>query len=161
MWIQLLFPLIVVGAVGLLFYAAWAGRRPGAEVIASRERFALRIAFALALVPSLLLLVVPVYSGLSERTTTGGVRTTSWTSGTMLQANGSWILVVLLVPVALTAAGLAVRAAPQRRTVARIGATLLTVFVLLAIFTVGFFYLPAAVALWMAAFGTPPVERSA
>ena len=161
MWIQLLFPLILACAAGLLFYAVWAGRRQGAEAIASRGRFALRTAFALALIPSLLLLVVPVYSGLSERATaSGGTGTVSEIRGTLIQSEGIWVLVVLLLPIALTAAGLAARAAPQRRTVIRIGAALLTVFVVLGSFTVGLLYLPAAVALWIAAFVTPSAEQS-
>jgi hypothetical protein len=162
MWIQLLFPLVLIAAVGLLLRGIVIGRQPnGAEVPSVRERVALRVAFLLALAPALLLLVVPTYSGLSESASaSGGAPVTTTMRGTLLQANGLWALVPLSLPVVLTAAGLAARSSAQRRSVIRTAAALLTVFVVLGALSVGPVYLPAAAALWIAALSTPPAKRA-
>ena len=155
MWIQFVFPLLVVAAAGLLVRAIVIGREAvSAEFHTVRERIALRAAFALALIPSAVLLVVPVYAALTEsETTSSGSPASSMSRGTLIQANGLWVLAVLFLPVVLTAAGLAARASTQRRSVIRAGALLLTAFVVLAGFSVGLLYLPSAVALWVAAIG--------
>jgi len=157
MWIQLLFPLVLIAAVGVLLRGIVIGRQPGGAGVPSvRERVALRAAFLLALVSSLLLLVVPTYSGLSESASaTGGARVTTMMRGTLLQANGLWVLVPLSLPVVLTAAGLAARSSAQRRSVIGSAAALLTAFVLLAAFSIGLAYLPSAAALWLAALSAP------
>lgn len=162
MWIQLLFPLVLIAPVGLLLRGIVIGRQPGgAEVPSVRERVALRVAFLLALVPSLMLLLVPTYAGLSESASSmSGVPITTMMRGTLLQANGLWVLVPLSLPVVLTAAGLAARSAAQRRSVIGPAAALLTVFVFLAAFSIGLAYLPSAAALWVSALSTPPAPRA-
>src|SRR5687767_7280827 len=73
MWIQLLAPLVMLAAVGLLVQGIYLGRqsKPTATQVGA-DRIARWVAFGLALIPSLLLLVVPVYSGLREVANTGG-----------------------------------------------------------------------------------------
>ena len=163
MWIQLLFPLVLTAAGGLLLRGIVIGRQPGgAEVRSVKERVALWLAFLLAVAPSLLLLVVPTSSGLSESASaSGGAPVTATIRGTLLQASGLWALVPLSLPVILTVAGLAVRSSVGRRTVLLSAAALLSLFVFLTALSLGMVYLPSAAALWVAALSAPPAERAA
>lgn len=73
-------------------------------------------------------------------------------SASIIEGNGLGVLVPMLVPVALTAIGLLNALTRERRnTISKFlmgaSAVLLMAFCGLAMFTIGMFYLPAAVAL--------------
>jgi hypothetical protein len=77
-------------------------------------------------------------------------------SASIIEGNGLGVLVPMLVPVALTAIGLLNALTRDRRnTISKFlmwaSAVLLIVFCGMAMFTIGMFYLPAAVALLVAA----------
>ena len=100
-------------------------------------------AFAWALGASVLLLFLPVY----ESDPGGGA--------TLVDENGAGVIAVLAIPVAIAAAGLALKG--RGRAVA---AVLAGAFVVLGSFTVGLFYAPTAILLIVAAGrSTRPPER--
>ncbi|HEU4642597.1 MAG TPA: hypothetical protein VFS44_09090 [Gemmatimonadaceae bacterium] len=72
-------------------------------------------------------------------------------TATLLAVNGPRALIALLLPVLLTALPLLARRPATRRRLAGAAAVLLGVFVLLGAASVGLFYLPAALALVLAA----------
>ena len=98
-------------------------------------------AFAAALGASLLLLVVPVYG----TDPPGGA--------TLVHENGTGVIAVLAVPVAIAGAALV---APRGRAIL---AGLAGAFVLATGFTVGVFYAPTAILLILAASRRPPRAR--
>jgi hypothetical protein len=92
----------------------------------------------LALAAAIFLLMWPVYTGFD------GVRATR---ATLLQINGSWAILPLAFPVIVALLPLVLR----RQAIGIIAAVLIGAFSLLAGFTVGLFYVPAAVAMLLAA----------
>ena len=76
-------------------------------------------------------------------------------SASIIAANGWWILMPLLVPVALTAIGILAAITwnhqLRNKVFLWVAAALLAMFCTLGMFSVGIFYLPAAVALLIAA----------
>jgi hypothetical protein len=114
------------------------------------------VAFLLALAASVLLLVVPVYNSERSSTLTDGSRrtqpvTTTVSRSTLLQENGPAVLVTLSVPLLVTVVPLLPRGTARRGAWRLASALVLTVLCILAGFSIGLFYLPAAVALWVAA----------
>lgn len=128
-------------------------RRASGVVVRPHRRWA-SASFALATSASLLLLVVPSYSGSEcESTFHGPTATThcSSTHATLIEENGTvGVLILLAVPVVLTAGGLI--ASRCARTGA---AVLLCMFVLITGFSIGAAYLPCAFAAVLAARRTP------
>lgn len=80
-------------------------------------------------------LVVDVYEG-------------SRPSQTVVQAHGTWVIALLLVPPALAALPLAVKP-DRRRTAVLSAAAALTLFALITGFTIGTPYLLAAALMWV------------
>ena len=70
-------------------------------------------------------------------------------SQTVFQANGSWVIALLLVPLVLVALPLAVPP-DRRRTAVLSAAAALTLFALITGFTIGRPYLLAATLMWVA-----------
>ena len=105
---------------------------------------------------SLLLLVLPIYttgSGSYSVDSHGEVVSGS-SSGraTILAVNGPRGLIGLVIPPILALAPVLVPGQQRQRRAAGLSAIALTVFVLLAGFSIGMFYLPAALAMiWAAA----------
>lgn len=95
--------------------------------------------FGLALVAAIFLLVWPVYSGFD------GVRITH---ATLLHVNGSWVIVPVCFPVVIALLPLVFR----RQAIRIVAAILLCGFSFITGFTIGRFYLPAAVTMLLAAF---------
>jgi hypothetical protein len=94
--------------------------------------------FGLALLAAGYLLVFPIYSGSNA---------TQQTHATLLQVNGPHALIPVLFPVLITLITLLLG-----KWVFRVAATILIgLFVLIGGFTIGLFYLPAAILMWMAA----------
>lgn len=81
-------------------------------------------------------LVVDVYEG-------------SGPSQTVVQANGSWVIALLLVPLAFVALPL-VMPPDRRRTAVLSAAAALTLFALITGFTIGAPYLLPAAVMWLA-----------
>lgn len=109
-------------------------------------------------------LSVPVGTSVSSATTSSassgtstGVETTEVTttsSETLLEAEGASVVILLLIPVAI--ALIAALARGRRRRGVRLGAGIAsTAACLVAILTLGFFYLPAALLLLASAIRTP------
>ena len=101
-----------------------------------------------ALAASALLLVLPAYSG----SIGGQARQAS-----LLDVNGSWALVPLSVPLVLVLIPLAF----AKRAVRVAACIVLFAFVVAGGFTIGLFYLPAAVLLLLAAVLDPPPKAQA
>lgn len=116
------------------------------------------VAHVLTWVVALWLVVGPVYQGVSETAVTpGGVASESTRfAATLIEVNGLSVLPSLLAPVVLTA--LALLAAlitgvglARRRVLLWVTSVLLLGFCAVGIFSIGLFYLPAAVALFVSA----------
>ena len=70
----------------------------------------------------------------------------------LFEAEGWLAVAIVAIPVALAALTLPFREGPSAR-VARAGAAgLLTIFFVLGLFSIGLFFIPAAVVMWVAAF---------
>ena len=105
---------------------------------------------------ALFLCFVPTYRGSSETAAPDGGRQVTSTSATLVEVNGHWVLWLLLVPVVLTAiafaaALLAGKGPRLRRVTLWSMAMLLLALSLLAGFSIGLYFLPAALALTVAA----------
>ena len=116
------------------------------------------VAHVLAWVVGVLLVFWPAYSG--ESVTPGlkgeAAAESSRTSATLVEVNGLYVLVLLLVPILLTGSALlAILFAHKRQLIRKAilwtPVVLLLGFCLLAIFSIGIFYLPAAFAVLVAA----------
>jgi hypothetical protein len=101
-------------------------------------------ALGFAVLASLVLLVLPVYSSSTVSSETGGaeVRNTS----TLLEVQGAGVLGILAVPIVLTLLPYLIRSPSRARAQLTIACTvLLGLGALLALASIGFFYLPALV----------------
>lgn len=119
------------------------------------RRMTLPVGAALAgvlmgVVAGLFLVFSPVYQGVSETATSSGGVVSGTYSATLVEQNGAWVLLLLCLPVALAAIGL-VGAARRRRLLVWAPAVVLLGFSVLAGFSIGLFYVPAAAALLLAA----------
>jgi Kef-type K+ transport system membrane component KefB len=78
-------------------------------------------------------------------------------SATGLSVNGSWILLVVSVPIALTLFPVLV----QSRAARTVSATLLWACCVVGLASIGMFFIPAAILMTIAAFGRDPVPTTA
>jgi hypothetical protein len=102
---------------------------------------------------SIALVFLPLYSG--STVNSAGLQALDSTE-TLIEVNGYQVLYLLLIPILLTlGAALPIIRNPDlwgvRWAVVWIGASMLLVFVVLASFTIGIFYLPAALLIIAAA----------
>jgi hypothetical protein len=97
-----------------------------------------------AIAAAVALLVVPTGSGQSVSEDGSGIHTSDITHYTLLQGEGRSILLVLAVPIILTVIPLLI-SLRQRRTTTLISTSLLSVGVVLAVMSVGVFFVPAVV----------------
>jgi hypothetical protein len=105
------------------------------------------IATALAVAGALAMLFLPLGESVS-----GNAARTVVTRYSLFEAEGGYAVAIAAIPVALAALTLPFRQGPAAR-VARAGsAGLLTIFFVLGLVTIGFFFIPAAVVMWVAAF---------
>ena len=109
-------------------------------------------------VVGLWLVLGPVYQGVSVTAVTpGGVASESTrVTATLIEVNGLRVVPLLIAPVGLTALSLLTALAPgisrtRRRVFLWASAVLLLGFCVVGIFSIGLFYLPAAVALVVSA----------
>lgn len=118
------------------------------------------VALLLTVAAGLFLAFYPVYQGVSATGSSSGVTTISSERATLITENGLWVIVPLCVPIALAALGLLAVARRRRVLVWVLGGVLLG-FVVLSGFTIGLFYLPAAIALLLSAGLADPSGRLA
>jgi hypothetical protein len=96
------------------------------------------VSFWLAMAPAIFLLVWPVYSGFDGRGTT---------HATLLQVNGAWVIIPVTFPVVI-----AMLPVLFRKQAVRIIATIMMWgFTIISGFSIGLFYLPAAIMMLLAA----------
>lgn len=107
-------------------------------------------AVLLAVGAGLLLALYPVYQGVGETASSSGAVTSSSDSATLVGENGTWVILLLCIPVALAALGL-VASLWGRRVLLWVSAVVLLGFVILGGLSIGLFYFPAALALLVAA----------
>ena len=115
-------------------------------------------AHALAWGAGLWMVFGPVYQGVSVSATTAGEPAGEATrhTHTLVEANGLWVLWLLLIPVVMSglvllAIALTVQGQTRRKALLWTPALALLVFCVVGIFSIGLFYLPALVALLVAA----------
>ena len=108
------------------------------------------IAVLLTFVAGLFLAFYPVYQGVSVTGSSSGVVTSSSESATLITENGLWVVVPLCIPIVLAALGL-IAVTTRRRTLVWVLGGVLLGFVVLTGFSIGLFYLPAAIALLLSA----------
>ena len=118
------------------------------------------VALAWTLAAAAVLLVVPL--GTSVSIDSSGTSTRS--SYSLLEGEGAGIVVVLAIPIVLALAGV-IGAATDRAWLATCAASLLVVAVLLGAASIGLFFVPAAIAVviaarWTAAGATPEAQKS-
>lgn len=107
---------------------------------------------------TLLWLFVPVRESTSTSVASSGVVTTS-THESLLDSEGSSVVIVLAVPVAIVALSVAAQGTSWRRRARIVSGALLLLGALLGAMSVGLPYLPAAVALLVAGLRTTPPSR--
>jgi hypothetical protein len=108
------------------------------------------VAVILAAAAGFFLALYPVYQGVSESVSSSGAVANGSDSATLIAENGAWVILLLCVPVAFAVLGL-LGAVRGRRALVWAPAVVLLVFALLAGFSIGLFYAPAALALLAAA----------
>ena len=111
---------------------------------------------ALAILTAILLILIPIYSGVGVDPSTGLF--TTKTTATLLQVNGYRALFPLAVPVVLAGAGMAAIWI-RSPVLAWCAALLLLAFTVLTGFSIGLFYLPVTALTAVAAFLTQKAGR--
>ena len=116
------------------------------------------VAHALAWVAGLWMVFGPVYQGVSVTPSMPGepAGETTRHTHTLVEANGLWVLWLLLIPVLLSGAALLAvvftgTGQARRRALLWTPALALLAFCVVGIFSIGLFYLPAALAMQVAA----------
>ena len=111
------------------------------------------VATVLALAGALAMLFLPLARSVSHGPTIPGQEPDPVVTRTNLVEVMGWTAVAIAaIPLAIAALTLPFRNGPAAR-VARAGAAgLLTIFFVLGLLTIGFFFIPAAVVMWVAAF---------
>jgi hypothetical protein len=89
------------------------------------------------------------YQGATSAVSSSGIATSVATSASLIEENGTWVIGLLCVPVALAAFGLFC-ALRGRRVLLWVSGLLLIAFVVVSGFSIGMWYAPAALALLIA-----------
>lgn len=122
----------------------------GGPALLSAHRSAF-LSFGLALLASVLLAVVPTYSGVEAVKATDAPATGRSFRATLIEVNGPRVLTLLAFPVMVSAATLL----PWRRRVlfrvTVVAAGLLFAFAIFGAFSIGLFYVPSAGVMFLAA----------
>jgi hypothetical protein len=113
------------------------------------------IASVLALAAAIALIATPLFEVSSESDTAVGTSTRSTQSITLIEQEGQRILVILAIPVLLTLVPV-LASLRHRRAVTIICTSLLAAGVVLALFSVGVFFLPALIAMCVAGVRSAP-----
>lgn len=115
------------------------------------------VAFILAVVGALIAAFAPLGREMGTTGYADGTTVTWSLSVSIFQTDGAWVLVVVSVPVLLTLLPLIV----HRRGARVITAVLLWVCCVIGLFSVGMFFVPAAIAMTVAAARREPVPAPA
>jgi hypothetical protein len=130
------------------------------------------VACLLAVLASLIVLFVPLGSSESSCTVIApaeGHATPSDTTPScdqrvtrvsLVDEEGPGILIVVAIPVVIAGVALALYRTRWGRSAATAGGTLISLFSLLGAFSIGFFYLPSAIALFFASSHLPHPKRA-
>jgi hypothetical protein len=105
----------------------------------------------LALVATLALLLVPAYSSTEARSSSVGPVEVEKHSETLVQSEGWGVIMLILIPVLVSATPLALVGSSHERTVQIAASVLLLLFGLLGAASIGLFYLPSALVMTLAA----------
>ena len=108
------------------------------------------------------LLWLPAYSQVTDTMSSDGsaeIRSTG--HATLVAVNGPRVYLILAVPVVASALVALPWPASLRRPIAVVAAAIATAFVVLAMLSVGMYFLPSAVALIALATAAPPSSRPA
>ena len=105
----------------------------------------------LALAAVVALVLVPTGTGVTYSSTSDGSETVVEERTRLLDEEGLGVLGVLAIPVLFAVSGAALGIALRSRVPLAVAAGLLWTFSLLALFSIGIFFVPAAVAMTMAA----------
>lgn len=106
------------------------------------------VALAFAVTAALFLLFAPTYSNSSEMTessSSAGSTVTTVDTQTLTEVNGNWVMILLVVPIVLTLIPLLVRGS-TRHVVGMVATTVLAASTILAITSIGLFFIPAVAA---------------
>jgi hypothetical protein len=115
------------------------------------RRFALA-SFLVAVLGALVAAFAP--TGRMESTTSsGGAFVTHTSSISMFQTNGAWVLIVVSVPVLVSLVAVVL----NRRSARIVSTVLLWIGCVLGMFSVGMFFIPAAILMTIAASAGEPV----
>jgi hypothetical protein len=117
-------------------------------------------AFALALAASLILLLAPLGTSVEAVPAGGSSMTGHVTHESLLLHDGWSAAIPLAVPVGISGAALLPARGRWRRPVRGVAAFLLMAFVVVGIFSIGIYYLPAAGAMFAAAASAPPSQAA-
>lgn len=117
------------------------------------KRFSIA-AFLAAVIGALLAAFVPTGRVMEGSGAPGGVIVTRTYSVSMFQTNGAWLLFVASVPVLLTLVPILVR----NRVVKVVSTVLLWVGCILGMFSVGMFFIPAAILMTFALRTSTPAQ---
>jgi hypothetical protein len=116
--------------------------------------------FALALVASLVLLLAPLGSSVEPVPTDEEMSSVRMTHESLLQQEGWSVAVPLTIPVWISGAAVLSGRTGWGRPVRTVAAFLLCAFVVVGLFSIGIFYLPAAGAMVGAAVRSKPLEAT-
>ena len=111
------------------------------------QRFLRWFALIASLTAVGLLLVIPSYSYRVERASTGGSAVERVGTGTLIDANGFGVLLVLAIPVLTAVNAVLPWPATYRRGADILSAVVATAFSILGAMTVGMYFLPTSAAL--------------
>jgi hypothetical protein len=112
--------------------------------------WAAAVGLVLAVTAGLWLALYPdFYQGASSAVSSSGVVTITRTSASLIEENGVWVVGLLCIPVALTALALCFAVRRRRVLLWACGLVLLG-FVVVSGFTIGMWYVPAALAVLIA-----------
>jgi hypothetical protein len=111
-------------------------------------------ALVFALAAAVYLLGFPVYASASQYLSTSGRGGTMTGRSTLLAVNGLSALVPVLFPVVVSAGAVSLTRTRFIRPARWVAAALLTAFALLGALSIGVFYLPSAIAMWLSAVAT-------
>jgi hypothetical protein len=108
-------------------------------------------AFMAAVLGAFVAAFAPTYTGCTTTTTTTGSTVEVCGHATAFAVNGAWVLVVVSVPVLVTLLPVLIR----RRPVRVVSSVLLWAGCIVAMFSVGMFFVPAAILMTIAASRRP------
>lgn len=113
---------------------------------------------------TLFFLFWPIYSGVSVSAGPGESGTTSVSGKTLIEVNGLWSALLIVLPIIVTAIGLIATLPGTARprimlTLRWTSFTFMLLFCVAGIYSIGIFYLPAAIGALVAAIVSPSNRR--